>query len=357
MLKRLFLLPILLFAFPGASSAQALCSTQTFAGPPGTVAWCQTSTNAPGTYTNLANGWTDDFTYTGSPAFLGNNPNQDSGYITFESTGGSPTQTQQFRANGLWFSDIASGGFGGTLVSPDHGGFNYQNGHLVAEVDNVVYPDGGSMWTEIVLSTVGSPTTPQQGLYARDQFGGHDTFGCLFKHDLNYHSVVACSLIGTGSYGPGTEANYICKSDNNGSACGNQPIALFDDLSFKVCVAQPSLTQVTGCLNRFKLDLTPTGWTVSVNGTTWLQDSFNLPSDLAGVSPVFVYFGSWTYFPNGVIRHTWKHLGVNSSSPAPSPTPTPTPVPTPIQINSLPCTVTFPSGPQTGTCSGTFQPK
>lgn len=37
----------------------------------------------------------------------------------------------------------------------------------------------------------------------------------------------------------------------------------------------------------------------------------------------------------------------------PTPTPTPTP-PTPVDISGLPCTVTFPTGPQTGTCSGTF---
>jgi hypothetical protein len=45
-----------------------------------------------------------------------------------------------------------------------------------------------------------------------------------------------------------------------------------------------------------------------------------------------------------------------SASPTPQPTPTASPTPSPVAISGVPCTVQLPSGPATGTCTGTFQP-
>lgn len=73
--------------------------------------------------------------------------------------------------------------------------------------------------------------------------------------------------------------------------------------------------------------------------------------------------------PNSLVATWWvQDVAVwapgASSPPSPSPSPTltatpspsPSPSPAPITINGLPCTVTFPAGTRSGTCTGTFTP-
>ena len=349
-LRIALVLLLVLTPAPILAPVAAACSTPTAIGPAGTAVWCQGPLvdGVQGTYHELADGWSDDFGYPGTPAQLAKDQSQDTGYLTWEGRGSIPVQTQQFRSAGLWFADVAGAGNGGSLMRPDRS-FTTEAGHLVVDAESATYSRGDVEWSEIVVTTAVAPTT-EQGLYARDQFGGADTFACLFKHDPNYHSVVACTLIGTGPYGPGTEQNYICKSDNNGNLCGSGS-SVFDPPAVTVCPQQP--LDVTACLNRFRLDLTPTGWTVTVNGATWLTDAFTLPAAFAG--PLFVYFGSWTYEAPGVVRHAWRHLDVNPGS-GPLPSPSPSPTPSPIAIQGVPCTVQLPSGPASGHCSGTFLP-
>src|SRR5215472_256128 len=167
-MRRLVLAVLLIAALPpGPRLAAASCTTPIALGPPGTAVWCGPALlDAPGTYHELADGWSDDFTYAGPPAVLGKTAGSDTGYLSWEQRGSLPTMTQQFREAGLWHADVGGAASGGTLMRPDRS-FGFEAGHLVIDAETAVLSRGDVEWTEIVLTTADHPTT-EQGLYARD---------------------------------------------------------------------------------------------------------------------------------------------------------------------------------------------
>jgi hypothetical protein len=285
------------------------CEHAPVAAPAGSApVWCGPAlADAAPSFSAGPNRWADDFGGTGVPAAVADRPGWRSGYFVYDNVGGRITQTEQYRVAGGWAADVCCGrDYGGTLLRPDRS-FRFVDGRFVIEAD-VSTPDsygnpGAVAWPELALSTEAHPAN-QSNVYAGyGNFAAGVTLGCNLPASRSpvcylFRGKDQVWMVG----GTAQEAATV-----TGGGPWNGRLAR----AWHPC---PAPVGPDTCFNRFRLEVTATRLTLSVNGVAYMQATFRpgkaLPRQLLD-SPVHAYFDSVVYLPGAAVRFHWKRLRVN----------------------------------------------
>lgn len=276
--------------------------------PPQTPMFCEDLKEAPPTFVEADNSWSDDFDNGSKMQQLGG------GYRAFEKLQGI-NQSGTFRHNDHWMVDVnaspqgASGGVGGSMIRPDRS-FKFIDGKLVVEADVAAAIAGyeGVAWPEIVVSTADSPTAKEpfpDYAYAYGQFEGADTIGVRLQADR----VPIAAMFEPG----GTRTFELSYFQWEGATVYGGAAFEGRERAWRTCTNTDPDTE---CRDRFRWELTKDTVTLYVNGVKYMEHADlppekQLPDSLLN-GDVYVYFASWTFdAPADVVRFHWDHLAVN----------------------------------------------
>lgn len=272
--------------------------------PPG---WCTDLPLGVSTAERGASAWLDTFKGRSHGA-LGTD------YRVFEAPlrDGNVFRSTTFAHHDHWMVDVATHGtpatayegdprdleqaldWGGALMRPIDA-FHAHDGTVALEVDvsagMAVY--GYEAWPEIVITTADRPTgVIVDPLHAIGVFGGAPAVGCQLIADRR--------PICTGHDASG-------RPDKEGGLLFN---AAATDASRAWRICSPTDPD-DRCRDRFRLEISRSGLTLTVNGSPALATTGQIPEELL-TSPVYVYFGSWIYLGReGIVRFHWGRIEVD----------------------------------------------
>jgi len=263
------------------------------------------------------------------------------GYRVFEDLNGANIVSKHEVVGDHWIVDESQPFGGMAMLSPDRT-FQFENGKLIVEGDvsagELAY--GGTFWEEFVVTTASAPDqfpadAPEQQ-YAYGHFHRFPTFGCRFQPSAEN---TCAGFLGAQVDYPANGLPFIPTFDKPpcfsltsdrlwelsffqdcGDNFGGVHFGGFSDPSRSVWRACTDNQDYDPCLDRFRMELTKTGFVLYINAIRYFEDSgwdslHSLPDSLIGGN-VYVYFADvGVSRSDAPVRFHWERLAVNPHNP------------------------------------------
>ena len=280
--------------------------------------FCSITNTGPGTASEEANAWFDNFDHGLLLASFEN-----TNYEVYDSLGGIH-KSIHWRHGDHWMVDLAPHAQnqkpgttrGGAMLRPNRS-FNFENEKLVVETDLAAGMStyGTKAWPEIVITTSEQPAADARiggGVRASDYFPGHWTFGvCLLPNRFPTATLMDRTNRGTLHGGRIWEMSWFQHVGTEVFG-GNQ----FDGRGNYWRICQDTEPE-SACRDRFRMELTRTSLALYVNGIKYFEQKGipPLPDELVK-GKVYVYFASMILGHSAdSVRYHWDRALINPSTP------------------------------------------